>query len=85
MGESVLYGFLEQLANRVSTSSWMDVNQISPDLNDIDVVVDLITRYGNITLEEVRAHADTYVNGYNRTTTQDSMQMYKQMHLQLTF
>ena len=71
-----LYGFLEQLSDRVRSSGWTDINHIPPDLNDIDVVVNLITRYGNITLEQVRAHADTYVHGQNRAA-QDSMQMYQ--------
>ena len=70
------YGFLEQLANRVRTSSWTDINQIPSNLNDINVVDDLITRYGNITLKQARAHVDTYVNGQN-CAAQDSMQIYQ--------
>jgi hypothetical protein len=38
-------------------------------------VVDLLTRYGNITLEQVQAHAETYVHGVNRAA-QDSMQLH---------
>ena len=32
-----LYGFLEQLASQVRTSRWTDINQIPPNLNNIDV------------------------------------------------
>ena len=71
-----LYGFLKQLSDRVRSSGWTDINQIPPDLNDVDVVIDLITSYGNITLEKVRAHAETYVDGQN-CAAQDSMQMYQ--------
>ena len=45
-----LYGFLEQLADRVRSSGWTDINQIPPDLKDIDVAVDLMTGHGNIIL-----------------------------------
>ena len=71
-----LYGFLEQLNDRVRTSGWTEITLVPPDLNHIDVVVDLIARYGNISLEQVRAHAATYVKGQNRAA-QDSMQMYQ--------
>jgi hypothetical protein len=70
-----LSGFLEQLGTRASTSGWTDIISIPPDLNDINQVVDLRTRYGSITLEQVQAHAATYVNGNNRAA-QDSMQMF---------
>ena len=39
-----LYGFLEQLADRDRSSGWTDINLIPPDLNNVDVVVNLITR-----------------------------------------
>ena len=39
-----LYRFLEQLADRVRSSGWTDINLIPPDLNNVDVVVNLITR-----------------------------------------
>jgi hypothetical protein len=71
-----LQGFLEQLGDRAKTSGWTDISHIPPDINNIHDVVNLITRYGGITLEQVRAHAATYVNGHNRAA-QDSMQMYQ--------
>jgi hypothetical protein len=70
-----LSGFLEQLGSRASTSGWADILSIPPDINDINDDVDLHTRYGSISLEQVQVHAATYVNGNNRAA-QDSMQMF---------
>ena len=70
-----LSGFLEQLGSRARTSGWNEILQIPPDLNDINTTIDLLTRYGSVTLEQVQAHAITYLHGNNRAA-QDSMQMY---------
>jgi hypothetical protein len=78
-----LFGFLEQISDRAKTSGWNEILRIPPDLNDIDEGVDLIARYGSITLDQVRAHAATYVNGHSRAA-QDSMQMYKCIFNSLT-
>jgi hypothetical protein len=70
-----LPAFLGQLVERAKNSGWNEILQIPPGLEDINQVVNLTTRYGNITLEQVRAHALTYINGNNRAA-QDSRQMF---------
>jgi hypothetical protein len=78
-----LPAFLGQLVDRAKTSGWVDILAIPPDIEDINQVIDLPTRYGNITLEQVQAHALTYVNGDNRAA-QDSMQMFTCIYNTLT-
>jgi hypothetical protein len=48
-----LPAFLGQLVDRAKTSGWVDILAIPPDITDVNQVIDLPTRYGNITLEQV--------------------------------
>jgi hypothetical protein len=61
-----LSGFLQQLGDRAMIMGWRDILKIPPDLNDVNQTTNLLTRYGSLFLEQVRAHATTYVNGNNR-------------------
>jgi hypothetical protein len=53
---------------------WRHILDIPPDLNDINQVTNLLIRYGSLFLEQVCAHAMTYVNGNNRAA-QDYIQL----------
>jgi len=75
--------FLEQLGHRATVMGWGNIIEVPPDLNNINQTTNLITRYGSLSLEQVRAHAMTYVNGNNRAA-QDSFQMYECIFNSLT-
>ena len=78
-----LSGFLEQLGDRAMIMGWTDILEIPPDLNDPNQTINLLTRHGSLSLEQVCAHAMTCVNGNNRTA-QDSIQLYECIFNSLT-
>jgi hypothetical protein len=69
--------FLNEVNNRTTITGWYDILLVPPDvhLEDIMAVIDLTTSYGQLSLEQVRAHAATYVHREVRAA-QDSMQLY---------
>jgi hypothetical protein len=67
--------FLTELAIRSCFSGWEEVLKVPPDLDDIYDTIHLINEYGRLTLEEVRAHAETYVTTHSRAA-QDSIQLF---------
>jgi hypothetical protein len=70
-----LKGFLERVYARAMSTGWMTILEIPPDLNEPDEVKNLAKDYGQLTLEQVMAHAATYINGQSRAA-QESMQLY---------
>lgn len=68
--------FLRGLEDRSMTAGWTDIMLVPPDLNDPDETVNILQHYGQLSLEQVQAHAQTYVNYQNRAA-QDSMQLYQ--------
>ena len=67
--------FLECLSDRSRTAGWAAVMEVPPDMTSPNDVVSLIEQHGMITLEQVMAHAATYINANNRAA-QDSFQLY---------
>ena len=66
---------ISQLKTRARIMGWSDILNIPPILAEPDNTVDLLNGYGQLSLSQVRAHAETYVNNQNRAA-QDSMQLY---------
>lgn len=64
---------LQELSDRAKTYGWYD------GILDIDVgegeTINLVSNYGEITLEQVKAHVATYIKGKNRAR-QDSNALY---------
>ena len=62
---------------------WNHVLAVPPDLANPDETLDLIQHYGELTLEQVRAFAETYVNNPSRAV-QDNAQLYQCLRKSLT-
>ena len=75
--------FLQDVEARVTEAGWETAINIPIDEEDEDETVSLITNYGEITLEQVRAHAQTYIAGHTRHA-QTSHQMYQCLRNSLT-
>ena len=75
--------FLADIRDRAITTGWENILDIPTDPNDPAVLTDLCESYGLITLQEVRAHATTYVNLQTRAA-QNSMQLYQCIMSSLT-
>ena len=69
--------FLAQLQDRAMTYGWEHILDVATNPNQpiLGQLVNLITHYGQVTIEQVRAHAATYVNTPVRAA-QDSHQLY---------
>ena len=68
--------FLAQLKRRSEAHGWKDMLQVPRDMNaPLENLQHLIDSYGTITLENVRAHAETYVATQTRVA-QESYQLY---------
>ena len=67
--------FLEKVKNRAMATGWNDILNVPTDLAEPDQTINLISEYGLLSLEQVRAHAETYVNAAVRAA-QDSFQLY---------
>ena len=68
--------FLEQVRNRALDFGWGDILLIPKDMNDIHNTVDLLNHYGEVSLQQVRAHAESYLNPAVSRAAQDSKQLY---------
>jgi hypothetical protein len=68
--------FLQQVKTRADVFGWNHVLAVPPDLANPDETLDLIQHYGELTLEQVRAFAETYVNNQSRAA-QDDAQLYQ--------
>ena len=75
--------FLSDLHDRAMTTGWDDILGIPTDPNDPTVLADLCESYGLVTIQQVRAHAATYVNAQSRAA-QNSMQLYQCIMATLT-
>ena len=75
--------FLADIRDRAITTGWQDILEIPTDPDDEAVLTDLCESYGLISLEQVRAHAATYVNAEVRAA-QNSMQLYQCIMASLT-
>lgn len=77
--------FLNEVNDRATITGWYDILLVPPDVlsEDIMAVVDLTTAYGQLSLEQVRAHAATYIHREVRAA-QDSMQLYQCLTSSLT-
>ena len=75
--------FIRELEDRAKISGWMDILQIPPNPAFPNALLTLTQSYGILTLEQVRAHALTYVYVRSRAA-QDSAQMYECIKNSLT-
>jgi hypothetical protein len=75
--------FLQQVKTRAEVFGWNHVLAVPPDLANPDETLDLIQHYGELTLEQVRAFAETYVNNQSRAA-QDDAQLYQCLRKSLT-
>ena len=77
--------FLNEVNDRATITGWYDILLVPPDVlsEDIMAVIDLTTSYGQLSLEQVRAHAATYIHREVRAA-QDSMQLYQCLANSLT-
>jgi hypothetical protein len=77
--------FLNELNDRSTVTGWYDILLVPPDAQSEDImdVLDLTTSYGQLSLEQVRAHAATYIHRQVRAA-QDSMQLYQCLANSLT-
>lgn len=74
-GPADMVRFLRELQDRAQISGWMDILEVPPNLA-LPIETVLVTQaYGQISLQQVRDHAATYVTVQNRAA-QDSMQLY---------
>jgi hypothetical protein len=60
-GEEGLHIFLEQLKTRAECMGWMTILDLPPDLAQLGEVVNVISNYGQLSLQQIRDHAATYV------------------------
>jgi hypothetical protein len=68
--------FLANLEDRASRSGWANIFMIPEDADDPDNnLVDIIHNYGQLTLQQVRDHASTYIDQHNRQA-QNNAQLY---------
>lgn len=71
-----LNAFLSSIKARASIMGWNDVLLVPKDMANPHIdLVDLVTNYGEVRIEQVHDHAVTYVNGCNRAA-QDSSQLF---------
>lgn len=75
--------FLSDIQDRAMANGWDDILGIPVDPNDLTVRAHLCDSYGLVTLQQVRAHAASYVNAQTRTA-QNSMQLYQCIMATLT-
>jgi len=69
--------FLSALEDRAMVSGWDFVLEIPKDIANIhDNLVNITQHYGEVTLEQIRVHATSYVMNRGRGA-QDSMQLYQ--------
>jgi hypothetical protein len=63
--EADLKVFLKQLETRAQMLGWTFILDVPRDLNAPDDTINILTGYGCLTMEQVRAHAATYINAQN--------------------
>jgi hypothetical protein len=81
--ESDLGLFLQQVRTRAEVFGWNHILAVPPDLANPDETVDLILHYGELSLEQVRAFAQTWFNNQSRAA-QDDAQLYHCLRKSLT-
>ena len=74
-----MYDFLKNVKDRADSFGWGAIVTIPKD----GLTKDLIEQYGLITLDDIRAHAQMYVNEQGRDA-QNASQMYKFLYASLT-
>ena len=68
--------FLSQISDRSLSAGWAEVLEIPPDVAHPNVnLINLLTDYGTITLDQVQAHAWSYNNDQSHAA-QESVQLY---------
>ena len=67
--------FLMGLNDKAHAYGWIHILQVPPDPNEPDELLNLLTEYGQLSLDQVRDHVETYINQPVRAA-QDSMQLY---------
>jgi len=67
-----LRDFLQLLAQGANSYDWNDILEIPDD--EQEEFIHLLKQYGSITLEQVKEHAETYINTNSRAA-QDSQQL----------
>ncbi len=75
--------FLAQISDRAIAYGWEEILSIPPDMTNIHATIPLLTGYGRLLLEQVQAHAQSYVGNQSRAA-QDSMQLYQCLQATLT-
>jgi hypothetical protein len=80
--EDNLHLFLTEVKERVRTYGWNDIVTV-PDASVPPVPRNLLINFGQLTLENCRAHATTYYNTQTRNA-QNSMFLYQFLHESLT-
>ena len=80
-----LSSFLFKLKTRAQEYGWMEGGVFEIEVGDAaaPIQINMLTNYGTVTLEQVRAHALTYVNVANRAA-QDSMMIFQCVMKSLT-
>jgi hypothetical protein len=73
--ESTLHLFLTEVKERVRTYGWTEILNV-PDAAAVPVQRNLLTNFGQVSLEDCSRHARTYYNQPNRNT-QNSMFLYQ--------
>ena len=54
--------FLMGLNDKAHAYGWIHIFRIPPDLNEPDELLNLLTEYGQLSLDQVRDHVETYIN-----------------------
>jgi hypothetical protein len=75
--------FLQQVKTRSEVFGWTHILAVPPDIANPDETMDLIQLYGELSLEQVRAFALTYINNQARVA-QDDAQLYHYLRKSLT-
>ena len=75
--------FLSSLADRSSANGWDNIMDIPPVPNPNNITHNLLTEYGQVTITQCQAHAQTYVNAQNRDA-QNSFNLYQCLMASLT-
>ena len=71
-----IHTFLQALSDRAFSYGWMAILEVPEDLYDEQSpLIDLTTHYGELSLDHIRTHVDTYIQD-NTRAAQDSHALY---------
>ena len=79
-----LCSFLQDLRTCSACMGWTHVLEVPPDLANPNVLKDLITQHGEVTLAQVRAYAQANIVGQLSRAAHDSSQLYHCLIASLT-